>query len=122
MTPLRVALKVAAASDVVLVVSDYDGTLAPIVADPDHAYPDSRALAALVSLGDLPGTHAAMLSGSRSRGARAAHGWSPGVELVGSHGAEQSGRVPDIDSHARQDLAGVHDRMVALCDEFAGSR
>jgi trehalose 6-phosphate phosphatase len=122
MTPLTRALKVAAASDVVLVASDYDGTLAPIVANPDHAYPDSRALAALVSLGALPGTHAAMLSGREVAVLERLTGGSPGVELVGSHGAEQSGRFPDIDSQARQDLAGVHDRMVALCDEFAGSR
>jgi trehalose 6-phosphate phosphatase len=122
MTALTQALKIAAASDVVLVASDYDGTLAPIVADPDRAYPDARALAALVSLSALPGTYAAMLSGREVAVLEQLTGGSPGVELVGSHGAEQAGRSPHLEAPAQGDLADVHNRLAKLCDEFPGSQ
>ena len=121
MKPLEQALKVVAGSDTVLVASDYDGTLAPIVADPDHAFPDARALAALVSLGALSGTHVAMLSGREVAVLERLTGSVPGVELVGSHGAERSGRGPDIEAQAREDLAGVRVRLAGLCRDFPGS-
>lgn len=118
---LAEALLAAADSEVVLVASDYDGTLAPIVADPDLACPDGRALSALVALGDLPDTHAAILSGRDASVLRRLTGSPAGVELVGSHGAERAGLVPEIEETAREDLALALKRLETLTAEFPGS-
>lgn len=122
MTLLLKALKAAASSPVVLVASDYDGTLAPIVADPDLAHPDERAMAALVSLGDLPDTYAAILSGRDAAVLRRLTHDPAGIELVGSHGAERAGRMPDVEPGARNDLAKAQARLAALTIEFPGSQ
>ena len=121
MTRLMHELEVAAASDVVMVASDYDGTLAPIVADPDQAHPDAKALSVLVSLSVLPDTHAAILSGRNVAVLERLTGPPAGVELVGSHGAELGGRLPDVEAQARKDLAEVRVRLARLGDTFPGS-
>ena len=118
---LAEALKAAAESEVVLVASDYDGTLAPIVADPDLAYPDGRALSALVALGDLPDTHVAILSGRDASMLQRLTESPAGVELVGSHGAERAGLVPEVEGTAREDLALALARLETLTAEFPGS-
>ena len=82
------AIRAAAAASVLLVGSDYDGTLAPIVDDPELAHPDPMAIAALRHLVELPDTHVAIISG-RARGVLARlMGPIPGAVLVGGHGAE----------------------------------
>ena len=118
---LAEALTVAADCAVVLVVSDYDGTLAPIVADPDLAFPDGRALSALVALGELPDTHAAILSGRDAAVLERLTGGPAGVELVGSHGAERAGLTPEVEDSARQDLGRALGRLEALLADFPGS-
>ena len=120
--PLLPALQEAATSRIILVACDYDGTLAPIVADPDHAFPDDRAVQALASLAQLPGTHAAILSGRQVSVLEELSGAPVGVELIGSHGAERSDRLPEIDGRAREELAGVGKRLASLCQEFPGAR
>ena len=119
---LTQALRGTAACRVVLVASDYDGTLAPIVTDPDRAYPEARAMSALASLAVLPDTHAAILSGRQLSVLEALSGRPSGVTLIGSHGAEAAGGSPDVEAQARQDLAAVGRQLADLCDEFPGSR
>ena len=119
---LTQALRGAAACRVVLVACDYDGTLAPIVVDPDRAYPEARAMTALASLAVLPDTHVAILSGRQVSVLEALSGRPFGVVLIGSHGAESAGRSPNIEAQARRDLAAVGRRLADLCDEFPGSR
>jgi trehalose-phosphatase len=71
-----------------MVASDYDGTLAPIVTDPSRAFPLPDAIAALADLVALPHTSVAVISG-RARGDLAALARLPAeVHLVGSHGSE----------------------------------
>jgi len=71
-----------------LVASDYDGTLAPIVSDPAQALPRRESLRALRRLALLPRTRAAIISG-RALGDLAQLTASPErVLLVGSHGGE----------------------------------
>lgn len=92
---LRAALAGLARAPRLLVASDYDGVLAPIVADPARAYPLPAATAALRRLAALPGTTVALISG-RSRDDLAAliRGQLPAeVQLVGSHGSELAGQV-----------------------------
>jgi trehalose 6-phosphate phosphatase len=119
---LAEALEAAAGSPVLLVASDYDGTLAPIVADPDLAYPDERALAALVALAELPHTDAAILSGRDAAVLlRLTHN-PAGIELIGSHGAERAGLVPDVEAKAIEDLTLALARLESLVAEFPGAR
>jgi trehalose-phosphatase len=67
---------------------DFDGTIAPIVGQPDQAAPLPGAMRALGALAALPHTAVALVSG-RARGdlLRLA-GQVPGVLYIGSHGAE----------------------------------
>lgn len=82
------ALDAAAATARLLVTSDFDGTLAPIVNDPADARPLPRAADALVALADLPSTAVALVSGRALSILRDLAGMPPHVHLVGSHGAE----------------------------------
>src|SRR5690606_7347569 len=70
------ALERVAREPELLVVSDYDGTIAPIVRDPSQARPWPGAIRALGRIAELPRTHAAMISG-RSRADLAALSGAP---------------------------------------------
>ncbi len=77
-----------ARASVLLVASDYDGTLSPIVNDPAQARPHREAMVALHNLAVLPRTHVSIISG-RSLSDLSQLTGSPGnVHLVGSHGSE----------------------------------
>jgi trehalose-phosphatase len=71
-----------------LVACDYDGTLAPIVADPRQAHPLPETVTALRSLANLPETTAAVISGRALRDLAALSRLPTEVHLVGSHGSE----------------------------------
>jgi len=107
---LRIALKQVASASVLLVASDYDGVLSPIVPDPAAAVPDERALTALTRLSSLPATSAAAISGRALSTLKALTGAPDGLVLVGTHGAEETGaaigqglesRVDDLASDLR---------------------
>ncbi|MDH6196325.1 trehalose 6-phosphate phosphatase [Mycobacterium frederiksbergense] len=85
---LRTALTRAAQAPRLLVTSDFDGTLAPIVNNPADARPLPEAAAALVALSECPGTAAALISGRGLDVLRELSGMPATVHLVGSHGAE----------------------------------
>ena len=86
--PLGDALTRFAAREQVLVALDFDGTLAPIVDDPDAAAPVPGAVAALHELAGGPGTTVAVVSGRSLDRLRSLLGAVGPVALVGSHGAE----------------------------------
>lgn len=73
-----------------LAACDYDGTLAPIVTDPDRAFPRPESVAALRALAGLPGVTAAVVSGRALADLRRLSGLGgvASIVLVGSHGAE----------------------------------
>ena len=85
---LREAIRRAAASPRLLSCWDFDGTLAPIVSDPQAARPLPGAVALLQRLAELPDTEVALLSG-RARGdlARLSGAVDP-ILRIGCHGAE----------------------------------
>ena len=85
---LTAALDAVASTPHLLVTSDFDGTLAPIVSDPADARPLPRAADALASLADLPATSVALVSGRALAVLRELSGAPATVLLVGSHGAE----------------------------------
>lgn len=100
---------------VLLVASDYDGTLAPIVSDPARAVPDPESLAALERLSDLPATHAAIITG-RSLKQLAALIGHVNVHTVGSHGVEfgpQFERSLPAEAHALRDAVAADLERIA---------
>ena len=60
---LQRALAEAAQVPRLLVTSDFDGTMAPIVNNPADARPLPEAARALIALADVPATAAALISG-----------------------------------------------------------
>jgi trehalose 6-phosphate phosphatase len=92
------ALDGAAATPRLLVASDFDGTLAPIVNNPADARPLPGAADALIALAGQPSTTVALVSGRALSTLRELSSIPPPVHLVGSHGAEfDSGFSHDID-------------------------
>ena len=70
-----------------LIVCDYDGTLAPIVARPQDAVPETGARAALGQLQVRPGREVAVLSGRRAEEVRTFL-QLPDLRVVGLHGMQ----------------------------------
>lgn len=85
---LASALETVARAPVLLVASDYDGTLAPIVADPEQARPVRESLVAMRALASMARTHAALISGRSLAQLARLTGDPRDVHLVGSHGSE----------------------------------
>lgn len=73
---------------VLLVASDFDGTLSLIAEEPSLAKPNREATAALHALTAMPQTHVAVISGRSLRDLASVSGFSDEVQLVGSHGSE----------------------------------
>jgi len=101
-----------------LVVSDYDGTLAPIVDDPERAFPDKKALGALQDLGELPDTRAAIISGRSWGELRRLSGSPPNVVLVGGHGAETG---PAVGGEEVAGLVEVTAALEEIAAQFPGA-
>ncbi len=85
---LRSAVNRIARVPQLLVACDYDGTLAPIVADPSQAVPLPEAVAAIRSLAAMPQTTVAVVSGRALRDLATLSRLPSEVHLVGSHGSE----------------------------------
>jgi trehalose 6-phosphate phosphatase len=110
------ALDGLAATPRLLVVSDFDGTLAPIVSDPSAARALPASAEALTALAELPDTDAALVSGRALGVLRELSAMPAAVHLVGSHGAEfNTGFTHDVDEEL---LA----RIVAELREIAADR
>lgn len=104
---LQDALTRAAQVPRLLITSDFDGTLAPIVNNPADARPLRDAAKALVALSELPGISAALISGRALEVLRDLSGMPATVHLVGSHGAEfDTGFVHPIDRALLDTIAG----------------
>lgn len=85
------ALDELAAAEVLLVASDFDGTLSPLVDDPSAATPLPAAVAAIDALAGLVDTHVALVSGRALADLQriaARDGFASTIELIGSHGWE----------------------------------
>lgn len=111
--PLRAALARLAALPRLVVASDYDGVLAPIVTDPSRAHPLPGAVAVLDELAGLPDTTAALVSGRARRDLAALAQPPDRVLLVGSHGSELAGAVELTPAQAE-----LHARIEAELQEL----
>lgn len=108
-------LRAVAESPVVLIASDFDGTLAALVDRPEDARVDERAWTALIGLAALPHTHAAVITGrARSDVRRRLPGAGPaGITVIGSHGLEHSENELTLDADAKVRLEAVLDMLYA---------
>ena len=82
------ALSLIAQTPQLLVATDYDGTIAPIVDDPMRAVPDREIAVALRSLANLDQTHVGVISSRALRDLAAMSRLPAEIHLVGSHGSE----------------------------------
>ncbi len=82
------SLDAIAIAPVLLVASDYDGTLAPIVSDPKRAFPRRETMVALKRIASMPNTHVTLISGRSLRDLSALTGSPESIRLIGSHGSE----------------------------------
>nr|WP_205266879.1 trehalose-phosphatase [Mycolicibacterium sphagni] len=105
-----------------LVASDFDGTIAPIVSVPADARPIPAAAEALAALAALPSTSAALISGRALRDLRVLSGAPADVHLVGSHGSEfDAGFLDAIDEPAKALLARLEQTMTELTERYPGA-
>jgi len=115
---LRERLEQIARAPVLLVGSDYDGTLAPIVDDPSMARPLRESMVALRALAQMPQTCVAVISGRALRDLASLTGAPEEVHLVGSHGSEfDPGFAASLNPATRELL----DRVRAELDEIASA-
>lgn len=84
---LEVALRSAAGRSTVLVASDYDGVLSPIVDDPSAAVSYAPAVKAMAGIAACTGVHAVIISGRSREVLQRLAGAPSSVTLVGNHGA-----------------------------------
>lgn len=85
------ALERLSRAPVLLVASDFDGTLAPLADHPDKVVPDEDALGALRELASLESTHGAVISGRARQDLIQRCSSCGDIMLIGSHGAEIDG-------------------------------
>ena len=123
MSQLQRRLAALARTPVLLVATDYDGTLAPLVSDPAQARPLRESVVALRLLAALPNTHVAVISGRALRDLAGMLGEPDDVHLVGSHGSEFD---PDFArSLPREALAlraRVEEELAEIAAQIPGAR
>jgi len=102
---LHEAIRRIARTGHLLVASDYDGTLAPIVTNPNRALPLPGSVTLMRRLAELPATTVAVVSGRALRDLAALSRLPAEVKLVGSHGAE-------FDLDALTDLSEADERLL----------
>jgi trehalose 6-phosphate phosphatase len=98
-----------------LLASDYDGVLAPLVDDPSSAVPLEGIADVLARLAAVPGVTVALVSGRGVEDLRTTSGFEGRYRWIGSHGAE-------FDGPLRDELASRRDALRdQLADVVAGT-
>lgn len=103
----------------ILVATDFDGVLAPLVEDPSTSKPVDGSMELLRELAGLPGVFVAIVSGRHLAALQALTGVTDddAIVLVGSHGAEPDRELPldfAFDDAARQRLARATSALEAV--------
>ncbi len=116
---LTAALTAMAASRPLLVASDYDGVLAPLVGDPSAAVPTPGTGDALARVAAADGVTVALVSGRGVEDLRRVSGFAGPYRWVGSHGAEYDGPLTGELAGRRDALA---DRLAPVVAAVPGAR
>lgn len=116
---LAEALVDVAARRPLLVASDYDGVLAPLVGDPSAAVPLPGIAGALARLVAADGVTVALVSGRGVADLRAVSGLQGSYRWIGSHGAEYDGPLTGELAARRDALA---ERLAPLVAAVPGAR
>lgn len=103
---LATALAALAGRRPLLVATDYDGVLAPLVGDPGAALPSPGAAEALARVAAADGVTVALVSGRGLEDLQAVSGFAGPYRWIGSHGAEFGGPLTG-------QLAGRRDALAA---------
>ncbi|MEM9566496.1 MAG: trehalose-phosphatase [Actinomycetota bacterium] len=101
-----------------LVASDFDGVLSPIVDDPMRSFPIAASIEALARLAEHPETDVAIVSGRERSRLQLLVPQPERFTLVGSHGAELDGI--EVDEQDRLRLQRLTDDLGALGERFDG--
>jgi trehalose 6-phosphate phosphatase len=110
-----------ARAPLLLVASDFDGTIAPLVSDPTAAEADRAAVVALRALSELPQTHVALISGRALSDLAARTPDVADVHLVGSHGSEfEPGFAQPLSEETRRLLERVKGAVSGAASQHAG--
>ncbi len=102
-----------------LVASDYDGVLSPLVGDPSAAVPTPGTGEALARIAGAAGVTVALVSGRGVEDLRTVSGLDGPYRWVGSHGAEYDGPLTGELAGRRDALA---DRLAPLVAAVPGAR
>ncbi|XVJ59472.1 MAG: trehalose-phosphatase [Tepidisphaera sp.] len=119
---LRDRIEAVACAPLLLVVCDYDGTLAEIAMDPAEAAPNERALRAFRECAGVPWTHSAVVSGRSMVDLERFLGKPSAEFTVGSHGAEWQAAGVQLTMAERRTLLGVASAVGAVAEAWAGLR
>ena len=116
----------AAAAPTVVLATDFDGTLAPFVADPMQARPVAGAVEALRAAVALPGVTTALVSGRDLQVLRDLSGLGdePEMVFIGTHGAQSSRDVGSgvLSPEQQRLLAALDQGLQAVVAAHPGSR
>ncbi|WP_227658995.1 MULTISPECIES: trehalose-phosphatase [unclassified Corynebacterium] len=104
-----------------LVVSDFDGTLAGISEDPMNVPVQSSSIAALSALAGMPDTRVVILSGRDLAQLDVVCPTQPPILRVGSHGAEPEGHEATLSPTQRTTLDALATELEALCEGVEGA-
>ncbi|WP_270886819.1 trehalose-phosphatase [Pedococcus sp. 5OH_020] len=120
---LREAASRLAGSSSLLVATDFDGVLAPLVQDPGASRPLPGTIECLEGLAALPDTYAAVVSGRDLETLTRLTGLhQSAVSRIGSHGAESSDAGPGgLGEEERHRLKGLVEDLAAVSAAHPGS-
>ncbi len=110
---LAAALEALAAQRPLLIASDYDGVLSPLVDVPSEAGPEPGAAEVLQRLAAVPGVTVALVSGRGVADLQATSGFTGRLRFIGSHGAEFDGPLVAELAERRDALAARLEPLVA---------
>ncbi|MFY9190137.1 MAG: trehalose-phosphatase [Lawsonella sp.] len=120
--PLLIAIDKAIEERHLLVASDFDGTLAPLVKDPSKSIPIPGGVEALYKLAEVPHTQAALVSGREISELRTISAAPNPVTLVGCHGAEITGTDTKLTRREKQLLEEITEQVEATSAKIPGSK
>ncbi len=107
---------------VLLIATDYDGTLSPLVNDRQAARPHRESIIALKELAELPQTHVAVISGRALADLETYLKDLNGAHLVGSHGSEfEAGFVAPLAPESLELLKHVEAESQRVADQTPGA-